>query len=121
MKKKILAVDDSSSIRKLVEFSLKSKGYSVTSAENGQVGLEMLAKDAFDVIVLDINMPKMDGFEFLRRIKADDAYACLPVLILSTEGQEQDKQKAIELGATDYIVKPFKPTELIGLIGKISA
>lgn len=120
MKKKILAVDDSSSIRKLVEFSLKSRGYSVVSAENGQIGLEALAKDDFDAVVLDINMPKIDGFEFLRRIKANAAYVSLPILILTTEGQDRDKQKAMELGATDYLVKPFKPTELITIIDNLS-
>jgi two-component system chemotaxis response regulator CheY len=112
MKKKVLAVDDSSSIRKMVEFSLKCKGYSVTTAEDGQLALELLARDNYDVIILDINMPRMDGFAFLKKIKNNDAYASIPVIILTTEGQDEDKDTAMSLGITDYIVKPFKPSEL---------
>ncbi len=117
--KKILAVDDSSSIRKMVEFSLKSKGFQVTSAGDGQEALEMLAKEAFDAIILDINMPRLDGFGFLKKIKADHAYAAIPVMMLTTEGQEEDKKTAMSLGARDYLVKPFKPSELIALTEKI--
>ncbi len=119
MKKNILSIDDSSSVRKLVEFSLKSKGYSVISAENGQEGLEKLAQTSFDAVVLDINMPKMDGFEFLKKIKSDKAYRQISVVMLSTECQDKDRQKAMNLGATGYLVKPFKPTELISLMTKI--
>ena len=119
MQKRILAVDDSSSIRKMVEFTLKSKGYRVTSAEDGQQALEHLAKDDFDAIVLDINMPRLDGFGFLKKVKTDDVYAAIPVIMLTTEGQEEDKKTAISLGAREYITKPFKPTELIALVAKV--
>jgi len=116
--KKIIAVDDSSSIRKLVKFSLKTIGYQVILAENGQEALECLAKDAVDAIILDINMPRMDGFEFLKKIKADEVYASIPVIMLTTEGQDEDKEKSIRLGAHDYIVKPFKPSELLNIVEK---
>jgi len=119
MEKKILSVDDSSSIRKMVEFSLKSKGYLVTTAENGLEALELLAQDQFDAVILDINMPRMDGFECLKRTRANEAYAAIPVVMLTTEGQEQDKEKALALGAQHYLVKPFKPSELIAKVGKL--
>jgi two-component system, chemotaxis family, chemotaxis protein CheY len=119
MGKKILAVDDSSSIRKMVEFALKSKGFKVTTAEDGQEAYEFLAKELPDAIILDINMPRMDGFEFLRKIKADDAYSALPVMMLTTEGQDKDRERAQSLGAGHYIVKPFKPSELIAAVEKL--
>jgi len=121
MPKRILVADDSPSIRKLVEFTLKSKGIQQSSAEDGREALELLAKGRFDAIVLDINMPRMDGFELLKTIKADDAYASIPVIMLTTEGQEEDRQKAMDLGANEYIVKPFKPTQLLQLVEKVLA
>jgi two-component system, chemotaxis family, chemotaxis protein CheY len=116
MKRKILAVDDSSSVRKLLKFSLKTKGWEVSLAEDGQEALELLAKDRYDIIITDINMPRMDGFEFLTRVRRDAAYADTPVIILTTEGQDEDKEKAMGMGASDYIVKPFKPTQLLSLV-----
>ena len=106
MEKRILSIDDSPSVRKLVEFSLKSKGFQVASAEDGQEGLELMADEEFDAIILDINMPRMDGLEFLKKMRSEDAYASILVIILSTEGQEADKDRAMRLGAAVYIVKP---------------
>ena len=119
MAKRMLTVDDSPSVRKLVEFTLKAKGFEVGSAEDGQEALDIMAKEQFDAVILDINMPRMNGFQVLEKMRADDTYASIPVIILTTEGQEEDKDKAVELGATAYIVKPFKPTQLLGLIEKI--
>jgi two-component system chemotaxis response regulator CheY len=119
MGRKILAVDDSSSIRKMVEFSLKSKGFQVTTAADGQEALELLAKDKPDAIILDINMPRLDGFGVLKKIRADKAYASIPVMMLTTEGQDEDMETALSLGANHYIVKPFKPSELIAAIEKL--
>jgi two-component system chemotaxis response regulator CheY len=119
MEKKILTVDDSTSVRKLVEFTLKSKGFQVVSAEDGQEALELLEKDKFDAIILDINMPRMDGLQFLQKMKPNHAYAAIPVIVLTTEGLEADRDRAMELGATAYIVKPFKPTQLLGLIDEM--
>jgi two-component system chemotaxis response regulator CheY len=116
---KMLTVDDSPSVRKLVQFTLKAKGFSVGSAEDGVEALEKLKSDNFDLIILDINMPRMNGLEFLEIIRNDPQFASIPVIMLTTEGQDEDKDKAVSLGATAYIVKPFKPTQLLGLIGKI--
>ena len=119
MAKKLLTVDDSPSVRKLVEFTLKAKGFQVGSAADGQHALELMAKEQFDAIILDINMPVMNGLEFLQKIKADEGYASIPVIMLTTEGQDEDKDKAISLGATAYVVKPFKPTQLLTILEKI--
>ena len=121
MKKKILSVDDSPSVRKLVEFTLKSKGFQVASAEDGVAALEIMANEQFDAIVLDINMPRMNGLEFLEKVKSTDVHASIPVIMLTTEGQEEDQDKAMDLGATAYIVKPFKPTLLLRIVDKTLA
>jgi two-component system chemotaxis response regulator CheY len=115
----MLTVDDSPSVRKLVKFTLKAKGYEVRSAGDGLEALDLLKQEAFDAIILDINMPRMNGLEFLRTIKADDQYAGMPVIMLTTEGQDEDKDKAVALGATAYMVKPFKPTQLLMLLERI--
>ncbi len=119
MEKKILSVDDSSSIRKMVAYTLKSQGYAVTSAADGQEALETLAKERFDGIVLDINMPRLDGFTLLKKIRAETHTASIPVIMLTTEGQERDKQEATALGADAYVVKPFKPSELVRVVQDI--
>ena len=119
MSKKILTVDDSPSVRKMVEFSLKSKGYVMGGAGDGQEALELIAKETFDAIILDVNMPKMNGLEFLEKVKSDPVFSAIPVVMLTTEGQDEDRDKAMSLGATDYIVKPFKPSQLISLLEDI--
>ena len=119
MSRKMLTVDDSPSVRKLVKLTLKAKGYEVSSAGDGLEALDLLKQEVFDAIILDINMPRMNGLEFLSAIKADDQYASMPVIMLTTEGQDDDKDKAVALGATAYMVKPFKPTQLLMLLEKI--
>lgn len=116
MSKKILTVDDSPSVRKMVEFSLKSKGYAMGSAGDGIEALELLEQEPFDAVVLDVNMPRMNGLEFLEKIKTHDDFAAIPVIMLTTEGQDEDRDKAMALGATAYIIKPFKPTQLLALL-----
>ncbi len=119
MSRKMLTVDDSPSVRKLVKFTLKAKGFQVSSAGDGVDALELMKQEDFDAIILDINMPRMNGLEFLKHIKANKQYASIPVIMLTTEGQDDDKDKAVALGATAYMVKPFKPTQLLTLIEKI--
>jgi two-component system chemotaxis response regulator CheY len=119
MTKKILAVDDSPSVRKLVEFSLKRGGFLVTTAQDGQEALDIVARESFDAVILDVNMPRLDGFEFLRRVKANESLASIPVVMLTTEGHDMDKERARELGATAYLVKPFKPTMLLELMNEV--
>lgn len=120
MPEKILTVDDSMSVRKMIEFALKSKGYAVSAAVDGQEGLEILERgDRFDLVVLDINMPRMDGLTLLKTVRARPNWARLPILMLTTEGQDTDRDQALSLGASDYMVKPFKPTELIERVAKL--
>jgi len=119
MSKKIITVDDSPSVRKMVEFSLKSKGYVMGSAGDGIEALELMRQEPFDAVILDVNMPRMNGLEFLENIKNDENLAAIPVIMLTTEGQDEDRDKAMALGATAYIVKPFKPTQLLSLLEEI--
>lgn len=116
MSKKILTVDDSPSVRKMVEFSLKSKGYTMGSAGDGLEAMDLLTQEPFDAIILDVNMPRMNGLEFLEKRLENDQIATIPVIMLTTEGQDEDRDKALALGATAYIVKPFKPTQLLALL-----
>jgi len=119
MSKKIITVDDSPSVRKMVEFSLKSKGYVMGSAGDGIEALELMRQEPFDAVILDVNMPRMNGLEFLENIKNDENFAAIPVIMLTTEGQDEDRDKAMALGASAYIVKPFKPTQLLSLLEEI--
>lgn len=120
MPEKILTVDDSTSVRKMIEFALKSKGYVVSAAVDGQEGLEILERgDRFDLVVLDINMPRMDGLTLLKTVRARPNWGRLPILMLTTEGQDADRDQALSLGASDYMVKPFRPTELIERVAKL--
>jgi two-component system chemotaxis response regulator CheY len=116
MSKKILTVDDSPSVRKMVEFSLKSKGYTMGAAGDGLEALELLNQEPYDAIILDVNMPRMNGLEFLEKRLEIDKIADIPVIMLTTEGQDEDRDKAISLGATAYIIKPFKPSQLLELL-----
>ena len=116
---KILTVDDSPSVRKMVEFSLKTKGYEMGAAGDGVEALEIMEQEQFDAIVLDVNMPRMNGLEFLEKIKSHEDYAAIPVIMLTTEGQDEDRDKAVALGATAYIIKPFKPTQLLSLLDEL--
>jgi two-component system chemotaxis response regulator CheY len=115
----ILVVDDSDSIRKLLEVTLKTRGFAVVSAADGQDALEALERhtenDAvgFNALVLDINMPRLDGLSLLTLVRARPEWKMLPILMLTTEGRDEDRRHALALGANDYMVKPFKPSELI--------
>ncbi len=116
---KILVVDDSSSVRKMVEYALKSRGYAVVGAEDGENALEILGREGFDLMILDVNMPRMDGLTLLQFIRARGEWQTLPVMMLTTEGQESDRERALAMGATAYLTKPFKPTELLALVASL--
>ena len=115
MSKHILIVDDSKTIRNLVAFILKNEGYKITAAEDGLDGLEKLYALGLevDLIISDINMPRMDGFTFIKTVREQDAYRDLPIVVLSTEGQEKDIKTGISLGANLYMVKPAQPQQMI--------
>lgn len=114
MAKYILVVDDSQTVRNLVSFILKKEGYGVLTAEDGLDGLEKLyAAQQVDLVICDVNMPRMDGFSFIKTIREQDMYRDLPVIVLTTEGQEDDIQQGINLGANLYMVKPANPEKLV--------
>ena len=113
---KILSADDSTSIRQMVEFTLKGAGYEVAQAVDGAEALEMAKNGAYDLVLSDVNMPKMDGIALTKELRSLEAYAHIPILLLTTESQADMKKKGKEAGATGWIVKPFNPVQLISTI-----
>jgi len=116
--RKILVVDDSKLIHKMFEVLLRQ--FSLAHAYDGLEALENLGRYAeIDLILLDINMPRMSGLEFLNQVKADPSFKSIPVVIISTEGKEEDTIRGLEAGATAYIKKPFGNQELLEVIQRI--
>ena len=114
MSKTILIVDDSKTVRNLVAFIMKKEGFKVVTAEDGLDGLEKLySSGEIDLIISDINMPRMDGFTFIKSVREQDAYRDIPIVVLSTEGQEKDIQAGISIGANMYMVKPAQPEKML--------
>ena len=107
MPTKLLVVDDSPTILSLLTMGLSQKGYKVITAENGLDALKMLAKWPVDLVVTDLNMPEMDGLTLLGRIRRENPLTHLPVVVLSTEGEDHDIQRAIQAGADLYLTKPI--------------
>ncbi|MDQ1355278.1 MAG: two-component system, sensor histidine kinase and response regulator [Acidobacteriota bacterium] len=121
MNEKILVIDDSPTLRKLLRFYLKKRGYSVNEANNGEAGLQAIAREMFDLIILDMNMPVKGGLEVLETLKKDKKYFSIPILILSADKEEESKAAGIAFGASYYLTKPFKPEEVIARIEDILA
>ncbi|HMB15509.1 MAG TPA: response regulator [Pelovirga sp.] len=114
----ILTVDDSKSIRQMVSFTLQQAGYDVIEAEDGQDALTKLTAEV-KLVLTDLNMPNMNGIELIKAIRANGAYKFLPVIMLTTESQDDIKQQGRAAGATGWIVKPFNPDQLLGVVGKV--
>lgn len=115
---KVLVVDDSELIHKM--FRVIFRETAVVSAGDGRDALDRLATHPdVDLIILDINMPRMNGLEFLGRIKAEEAFATVPVVIVSTEGEEEDTIRGLEAGASAYVKKPFQPQDLSRIISRL--
>ncbi len=119
MGKTIMTVDDSASVRMMVAFTLREAGYDVVEAENGVEALEKLEKEKVSMIIADVNMPEMDGITLVNRIRNHPDHRFLPVIMLTTESGESMKVKGREAGATGWIVKPFKPDQLVTVIKKV--
>ena len=113
MKKKILIVDDEKNIVDILKFNLKKEGFSTIEAYDGEQGLEMALKDEPDLILLDVMLPKMDGFTVCRKLRQQ---VSTPILMLTAKEEEVDKVLGLELGADDYITKPFSPRELMARV-----
>jgi two-component system chemotaxis response regulator CheY len=115
----ILAVDDSTSLRQMVAFTLKSSGFDVVEAIDGVDALEKLRDRSVDLVLTDQNMPRMDGLTLVRQLRSIPQYSKTPILILTTESSDEMKQAGRAAGATGWLVKPFDPKRLIEVIGKV--
>jgi two-component system chemotaxis response regulator CheY len=113
MKKKVLIVDDSEFVRNYHAQVLSQANFDVLTAVDGNDGLEKLYSNSCDAILTDINMGQLDGYEFIRRVRAESRYDELPIIIVSTEGEELDQTKGFEAGANLYINKPLDPEVMI--------
>ena len=119
MSKTILIVDDSSSLRTVVNLALKRAGYEVLEAVDGEDGLTKLDGRKINLIVCDVNMPRLNGIEFVTRVKQHPRYKFTPVIMLTTEGQDAKKEQGRAAGAKAWIVKPFNPPVLLDAISKL--
>lgn len=111
--KKILIVDDSQLVRNFHSYIVQEAGFAVTTALDGADALEKCFRDRFDLILTDINMQGMDGYEFIRRIRQDAQYDNVPIIIISTEGRENDKLKGLAAGANLYLLKPSEAKHIV--------
>ena len=118
-KGKILIIEDDKDIVEMLKYNLMEEGYDIFTALNGEGGIALARKERPNIIILDIMLPIIDGFEVCRMIKNDDITAGIPIIILSAKSQETDKIVGLELGADDYVTKPFSPRELIARIRAI--
>ena len=119
MPKTIITVDDSMSIRETVKLILASAGYQVLTAEDGVKGLGVCEQQKADLVLTDLNMPNMDGITLIARLRALPQYKFTPILMLTTESQEDKKVAGKKAGATGWIVKPFDPAKLLAVVQKV--
>ncbi|MCF6148207.1 MAG: response regulator [Candidatus Kuenenia sp.] len=119
MSKTIMTVDDSASIRQMVNFTLKDAGYDVIEAMDGKDALSKLHETTIHMLISDVNMPNMDGIELVRQLRSMPDYRFIPIIMLTTESQDSKKQEGKQAGATGWIVKPFKPEQLMAVVKKV--
>jgi len=118
-KKNILIVDDSASVRQVVSITLRQAGYDVLEGNDGKDALSKLTGQKVHLIISDVNMPNMDGISLVKAVKQLPAYKFTPIVMLTTESQEAKKREGQEAGAKAWIVKPFKPDQLLGVVQKL--
>ena len=116
MKSKILVVDDEQDILELVSYNLQKEGFHIETSLNGEDALQKIRSDRFDLVLLDLMLPGMQGMELCRTLKSDDTTASMPIIMLTAKSEELDKVLGLEMGADDYITKPFSPRELIARV-----
>ena len=119
MAKLIMTADDSASVRQMVGFTLKQAGYDVVEAVDGKDALEKITGSGVNMLITDLNMPHMDGIELIRQVRAQPQFKFIPIIMLTTESQAGKKQEGKAAGATGWIVKPFKPEQLVAVVKKV--
>jgi two-component system chemotaxis response regulator CheY len=117
--RRILAVDDSTSMRQMVRATLQSAGYDVVEAADGHDALEFARANAVDLVISDVNMPRMDGITLVGQLRSLPAYRLTPLLLLTTESSQEKKMEGKRAGATGWIVKPFNPAQLLSTLDKL--
>ena len=118
-KKRILVVDDEKDLVETVTFRLEASGYEVIAAGDGQEGLDKARKEAPDLIILDLMLPKMDGYKVCRMLKFDEKYKEIPIIMFTARAQETDKKIGEDVGVDAYITKPFEPQQLLEKIAEL--
>jgi two-component system, chemotaxis family, chemotaxis protein CheY len=119
MSKIIMTVDDSASVRQMVSFTLRDAGYEVLEAVDGQDAVNRLNGTSVNMVITDLNMPNLDGIGLIRALRAIAAFKFIPIVMLTTESQDTKKQEGKAAGATGWIVKPFKPEQLLAVVKKV--
>jgi two-component system chemotaxis response regulator CheY len=121
MNRRILVVDDSPTLVKFVTYSLKFSGYEVVGACDGMDALEKVSRleSNIDLVITDLNMPNIDGLELIATLRTSDKFTATPIIILSSEGADEDKQKGMQAGATSCLVKPFKSSVLLAEVARL--
>ena len=119
MPKLIMTADDSASVRQMVSFTLKQNGYAVIEAVDGQDALKKLASQKVDMLLTDLNMPKLDGIGLIKGVRSGGVNKFIPIIMLTTESQDAKKAEGKSAGATGWIVKPFKPEQMIAVVKKV--
>lgn len=121
MSKKILVIEDDPATQRLVEYSLKQEGYQIITASNGLDGIRKALGESPDLVILDVMLPGMDGFEICYRLRSEPATKKLPILMFSAKAQEIDKETGIKVGADDYLTKPSAPADIVSHVEKLLA
>jgi DNA-binding response OmpR family regulator len=118
-RKKVLLVDDEKDYREILAQTLKRRGYEVAACEDGETALARLPEFAPDIVLLDVNMPGIDGFEVCRRIRSDPKFGTVPILMITVQSGDEDTVQGLSIGADGYLAKPFSSEELLARIGAL--
>jgi DNA-binding response OmpR family regulator len=121
MEKKILVIEDDPATSRLVDYSLRHEGYQVITSSNGLDGIRKAHSESPDLVILDVMLPGMDGFEICHRLRAEPDTAKLPILMFSAKAQEIDRETGIKVGADDYLTKPSAPADIVSRVEKLLA
>ncbi|NJC89321.1 MAG: response regulator [Desulfuromonas sp.] len=119
MGKRVMAVDDSATVRQVLHMTLEGAGYEVVEAIDGKDALDKLGRTSVDMMVTDLNMPNMDGIDLIKHVRQSPGNRFMPIIMLTTESQPEKKQEGKAAGASGWIVKPFKPEQLLAVIRMI--